>query len=129
MTTRLALLALALALGAAGSLSGCVVAAAGTRTAGQAYVMGSLDGSMPASPERIVEASKDVLEGSDIHILSSDASSLDGTVVGRTALDRKIEITVKRVDERQSKVSIRVGTSGDKDVSQGLFDRIKAKVT
>ena len=129
MTTRSTILALGLALGAAGGLSGCVVAAAGAGAAGAAYVMGSLDGPMPATPEMIVEASKDVLEGSDIHVLSSGATSIDGTVVGRTALDRKIEITVKRVDEKQSKVSIRVGTFGDQSVSQDLFDRIKAKVT
>lgn len=129
MTTRSTILALGLALGAASGLSGCVVAAAAGGAAGAAYVLGSLDGPMPASPEKIVEASKDVLEGSDIHVLSSDATSIDGTVVGRTALDRKIEITVKRVDDKQSQVSIRVGTFGDETVSKDLFDRIKAKVT
>ena len=127
--SRTTIVAFVLALGIAGGLQGCAVDTAGTGAAGAAYVMGSLDGPMPATPQRIVEASKDVLEGSDIHILSSDATSVDGTVVGRTALDRKIEITVKRVDDKESQVSIRVGTSGDKGVSQDLFDRIKAKVT
>jgi hypothetical protein len=65
--------------------------------------MGSLDGSMPATPQEIVEATKDVLEDSDIHVLSSGATSVDGTVVGRTDLDRKIEITVKRVATRRAR--------------------------
>jgi hypothetical protein len=111
------------------SSSSCVVAAAGAGAAGAAYVMGSLDASLPANPERIVAASKDVLNDSDIHVLESDATSVDGSVVGRTALDRRIEITVKRVDDKQSRISIRVGTFGDRGVSQDLLDRIKARVT
>jgi hypothetical protein len=125
MNARIVIAALVLSIAS----SGCVVAAAGAGAAGAAYVMGSLDASLPANPERIVEASKDVLKDSDIHVLESDATSVDGTVVGRTALDRKIEITVKRVDDKQSKISIRVGTFGDKEVSQDLFDRIKARVS
>jgi len=127
MQTRFAFAALALALAA--SSSGCVAAAAGAGAAGAAYVMGSLDASLPANPERIVEASKGVLQDSDIHVLESDATNIDGSVVGRTALDRRVEITVKRVDEKQSKISIRVGTFGDRDVSQDLLDRIRARVT
>jgi hypothetical protein len=128
MKSRIVFAALVLALAAIPS-TGCIVAAAGAGAAGAAYVMGSLDASLPANPEKIVEASKGVLKDSDIHVLESDATSIDGTVVGRTALDRKIEITVKRVDDKQSKISIRVGTFGDRDVSQDLLDRIRARVT
>ena len=127
MRTRITIVGIALA---AGVLEACSASGSGPRSeVGAAYVMGSLDGSMPATPQEIVEATKDVLEDSDIHVLSSGATSVDGTVVGRTDLDRKIEITVKRVDDKESQVSIRVGASGDKGVSQDLFDRIKARVT
>jgi uncharacterized protein DUF3568 len=128
MQSRFAFAALGLALVALPS-SGCLVAAAGAGAAGAAYVMGSLDASLPSNPERIVEASRGVLQDSDIHVLESDATTIDGTVVGRTALDRRVEITVKRVDDRQSRISIRVGTFGDRDVSQDLLDRIRARVT
>ena len=128
MRTRSTIVAIGLALGAASGLPGCLVAAAGAGAAGAVYVMGSLDGSLPATPQRIVEATNDVLAESDIHVLSSDATCIDGTVVGRTALDKRVEITVKKVDEKNSRISIRIGTFGDHDISRDLFDRIQAKV-
>ena|SRR5258705_4272970 len=116
------------ALCASSSLSGCLVAAAGAGAAGTAYVMGSLDGSLPGTPEQIVKASESVLKEKDIHMVSSDATGIDGKVVARTATDKKIEITVKRQDEKNAKVSIRVDTFGDHELSTSLFEGIKAKL-
>jgi hypothetical protein len=119
---------LALALGALTSLSGCLVAAAGAGAAGTAYVMGSLDSSLPATPQKVVEATESVLKDTDIRVVSKDATGLDGSVVATTALDTKIQITIKRQDDKNSKISIRVGTFGDRELSEELFEKIKAKL-
>jgi hypothetical protein len=128
MKNRNRIATLGLALGALTGLSGCVVVAAGAGAAGTAYVMGSLDSSVPGSPEKVVEASESVLKETDIHVVSKDATGIDGTVVGKTALDKKIEITVKRQDEKTSAISIRVGTWGDRELSQELFEKIRARL-
>jgi len=110
------------------SLSSCVVVAAGAGAAGAAYVMGSLDGTMAASPEKVVDAAKDVLKDKDIKVVSADASGVDGRVVGKTALEKEINITVKRTEANMSKVSIRVGTFGDQEISREIYAGIQNKL-
>jgi hypothetical protein len=130
MSTRkwIATFGLALALGIASSLSSCLVAAAGAGAAGTAYVMGSLDGTLPASPEQVVQASESVLKEKEMHMVSSEATGVDGKVVARTALDTKVDITIKRQDEKNSKISIRVGTFGDRGLSTEILEKIRAKL-
>src|SRR5437867_12372064 len=102
--------ALGFSLGALAGLPGCLVAAAGAGAAGTAYVLGDLDGTVPGTPQKVAQAAESVLKEMDVPVTSSNATGLDGKVVGRTALDKKVEITVTRVDDKSSKVSIRVGT-------------------
>jgi hypothetical protein len=128
MRTRFQIATLSLALFATAGLSGCLAVAAGAGAAGAVYVMGSLDSTLPGNPEAVVDASEGALKDTDIHVLSKDATGIDGSVVGRTALDTKVEITVKKHDEKSSKISIRVGTFGDKELSQQIYDKIKAKL-
>ena len=128
MRMRNTIATLGLALAVQTGLSGCVVVAAGAGAAGTAYVMGSLDSSVPGNPEKVVEVSESVLKETDIHVVSKDATGIDGTIVGKTALDKKIQITVKRQDEKTSAISIRVGTFGDRELSQELFEKIRARL-
>jgi hypothetical protein len=128
MNARIHFATLTLALGAVTSLSGCLVAAAGAGAAGTAYVMGSLDGTVPGTPEKVIDASESVFKDKEVHILSKDATGLDGTIIAKTALDKRIEVTVKRQDEKTSTISIRVGTFGDQELSRELFEKIKARL-
>ena len=59
-----------------------------------------------------------------ITVISSNASDLDGQIIGRTAADKKVKITVKQQSEHVSKLSIRVGTFGDKALSQMIHKKI-----
>jgi hypothetical protein len=128
MRTRFHIATLGLALLATTSLSSCLAVAAGAGAAGAVYVMGSLDSSVPGTPETVVEASESALKDTDIPVISKGATGIDGDVVGKTALDTKIHITVKKQDEKTSKISIRVGTFGDRELSQQIYDKIKAKL-
>ena len=128
MRTRFLFAPLGLALLATTSLSGCLAVAAGAGAAGAVYVMGSLDSSLPGTPEKVVDATETALKDTDIHVVSKDATGIDGDVVGRTALDTKIHVTVKKQDDKTSKISIRVGTFGDRELSQQIYDKIKAKL-
>jgi len=128
MTHRIRIAACSLALAALPTLAGCVVVASGPGPAGTSYTLGHLDGTLAASPQKVVDASEAVLKEQDMHMVSKDATGLDGKVVARTALDTRIEITVERQDEKKSKISIRVGTFGDVKLSRDLFEKIKAKL-
>jgi hypothetical protein len=111
------------------ALPSCLaVAAAAVGAAGVVYVNGDLEGRLEAPPERVVEASQSTLEGMDIHIVSTASSGVDGRVVGRTALDKKVDIRVNRDGSAASKISIRVDTFGDEALSRSIFEAIEAKL-
>lgn len=120
-----ALLALALC----APLSGCALVVAGAAgAAGAMYVNGEYDGRLSASPQKCAEATRRVFEDMEIKLLKCDASALDGRVVGKSALEREITVTLKRESEIQTKVSIRVGTFGDEKVAAEIFRKIQARL-
>ena len=95
---------------------------------GTTFTFGGLEGMMAGTPAHIVEVAEAVLRQKDLHILSSLSSGVDGKVVARTALEKKLQVEVVRQDDETCKVSIRVGTFGDKDLSREIFASIKAKL-
>jgi hypothetical protein len=99
-----------------------------SRMTGVAYVNGELDATLEASPERIVQASEAALKDLEIPVVSRDASAVDGKVVGRSALQRKIDITIHRKTETTSELSIRVDTFGDEAFSRQVLDKIRSKL-
>ena len=107
---------------------GCVVMALAAGVAGVAYVNGDLEAQLNGTPQKIVQASADALKEMGVHVLSSDSSGIDGRVLGRTAAEKKIDITVKRESDAACKISIRVDTFGDETLSRQILDKIKARL-
>jgi hypothetical protein len=114
--------------GSALVLSAALPACASAAAAGVVYVNGELEATLAGSPPKIVQASEAALKDLEVSIVSSDPSAVDGKVVGRTALQRKIDITVHRETETTSKVSIRIDTFGDEALSRQILDKIKSKL-
>lgn len=118
----------ALALGAGVALTACESVREKPGVDGTSYSLMHLDAMVHASPQRIVQAAESVLREMDIALDSSAASGVDGKVLGHTALDKRIEITVERKDEETSKLSIQVGTFGDEALSREIYKMIMAKL-
>ncbi len=109
------------------TLPGCLAlfAAAGTG-ATVMYVKGDLDSTLPGSPREVVAATVVVLRDMNMHVLSEDASEIDGRVVARTATDKKVTVTVNQARTTgQSDISIRLNFFGDEELSQVIYDRIR----
>ena len=109
-------------------LQGCVVVAVAAGAAGVAYVNGDLEATLEASPPRIVDASVKVLEEMEVEVQSSDKSGIDGRTVGRTALNKKVDIAVKRETDTTSKVVIRIDTFGDESLSRQILEKIRTNL-
>jgi hypothetical protein len=113
-------------------LPGCIFlaagAAAGAAAAGAFYAKGDLEATLEARPPQLVAASEEVFEEMNIAKVSSASTEVDGKVVGRTARDKKVAVTVKTESESFSKLSIRVGTFGDEALSRQILDGIKKRV-
>ena len=119
-------LTLFLALGTILLLSGCFWLAAGA--VGVVYVKGELTATVQSKPPEVVEATDKAFEQMSIVKISSNSTALDGEVIGRMATDKKVTVTVKSEGEKASRISIRIGTFGDKNLSQQILNKIKSNL-
>lgn len=119
---------IALTLGLAGaSLTGCVAVVAATAAGtGVAWYNGRLDASFDHDLDAVFAASQKALAQLEFANISNKKSSVDAQLVSRTALDKKVEITLQKVTDNSTKVMIRVGTFGDQTLSMSIMDKIKA---
>lgn len=126
MSARRLLIALLLGISAA-SLTGCIaVVAAGAAGTGVAWYRGQLEANLDQNIEAVFAASQKALNQLEFANISNKKSAVDAQLVSRTALDKKVEITLQKVTERSTKVIIRVGVFGDETLSMSIMDKIKA---
>jgi hypothetical protein len=126
LPTRLlaaALLGATLALNA-----GCIVAAAGAAAGAVAFVEGKLTVHIDTGYEKVVRAVEVSIPDLQFVLVSEKHDAVSAEFIARTALDKKIEVTVKREGDRSAKVEIRVGTFGDKQISMLLYDKIRSNL-
>jgi len=109
--------------------SGCLILLAGAGAgATVAYMKGDLETRVDADPKAVAAATEQAMKQMDISIISHAATGLDANVVGRTANDTKLEVTIKGESEKSSKVSIRAGVFGDMVLQSRLLDKIKTNL-
>lgn len=126
MSARRLLIALLLGISAVG-LTGCVaVVAAGAAGTGVAWYRGRLEANLDQNIEAVFAASQKALNQLEFANISNKKSAVDAEIVSRTALDKKVEITLQKVTDRSTKVMIRVGVFGDETLSMSIMDKIKA---
>lgn len=125
-SVRRLLVALGLGLVAVG-LTGCVaVVAAGAAGTGVAWYSGRLEANLDHNLDAVFAAAQKSLNQLEFANISNKKSSVDAQLVSRTALDKKVEITLEKVTDRSTKVIIRVGIFGDETLSMSILDKIKA---
>lgn len=126
MSARRLLIALLLGISAAG-LTGCVaVVAAGAAGTGVAWYRGRLEANLDHNIEAVFAASQKALNQLEFANISNKKSAVDAEIVSRTALDKKVEITLQKVTDRSTKIMIRVGVFGDETLSMSILDKVKA---
>jgi hypothetical protein len=126
ISARRLLVGLLLGVSVAG-LTGCVaVVAAGAAGTGVAWYSGRLEANLDQNIEVVFAASQKALTQLEFANISNKKSTVDAQLVSRTALDKKVEITLQKVTDRSTKVMIRVGVFGDETLSMSILDKIKA---
>lgn len=106
--------------------SGCaaVVVGAGVGT-GVAWYKGKLEETVSASVPHVHQAVKAGLRDLNIAITEDRHDTLTAEVRGELADGKKVSIDAKSVGSSTTKLTIRVGTFGDKDFSLRIRDAIK----
>jgi hypothetical protein len=108
---------------------GCVaIVAAGAAGTGVAWYSGKLEANLNHDIESVFKASQKALTQLEFAKISDKKSGVDAELVSRTALDKKIEVTLQKVTDGTTKVAIRVGVFGDEALSMTILDKIKANL-
>jgi len=107
---------------------GCFLVAAGAAAGGVFYAKGDLEAIVDGKPGDIAAATEKAFTEMNISKRSAVSSGLDAEVVGRTAADKNVIVKVKAKTDKQSDVSIRIGTFGDENLSRILLNRIRKKL-
>ncbi len=120
-----ALLGLALLLLLPG-LTGCIVVAAGAGAGAVAYVQGALETNLNEDYNQVVDATRGAIKELEFAKVSENKDALTAVLVARTALDKKIEITLTNSGKRLTKIKIRVGVFGDEPLSLAILEKVRA---
>lgn len=106
---------------------GCaaLLVGAGAGTAGAIWYKGKLQETVSASVPRVHQAIKSGVRDLNIEITEDKFDNLTAEVRGVLADDRKVSIDAESINSSNTKLSIRVGAFGDKELSQSIIDAIK----
>ncbi|MFI5379054.1 MAG: DUF3568 family protein [Tepidisphaerales bacterium] len=114
----------------AATQSGCLVAAAaGAGAATVAYVNGQATANMDAPVEKVAAATKSVFEDDmKAIVFQYQPNAPEAKIYARTTTDHRIEVLVKSLTDKASKVSVRVDNFGDEGTSRDVLNRIEQKL-
>ncbi len=103
------------------TLNGCSTSEPGAKD-----TLGTYSTNVAASPDKVTTAAAKAAEDLKLSDINSSGTKVDGKVTARTAQGDQVAIDIEQAGDNVSKVSIRVGTTGDEAVSKQLVDRIKS---
>jgi hypothetical protein len=92
---------------------------------GTADTLGTYTANVAATPDKVTEAAHKACNDLNLQYISVSGTSVDGKVTAQTAQGQNVNIEVAEAGDNVSKVSIRVGATGDEDISKQLMDKIK----
>jgi hypothetical protein len=107
-------------------LSGCIAVAAGAGAGAYAYVRGDLETNLNNDYNKVVDSARAAIKDLEFAKVSENKDALKAVLVARTALDKKVEITVTYTAKKLTNIKIRVGLFGDEQLSLSILDKIKA---
>ena len=92
-----------------------------TDSPGVKNTLGTYSAMVDASPDKVTKAATASVKDMKLMDIVSDGTKIDGKVTAKTAQNDVVTINGENV----SKVTIRVGATGDEAVSKQILDRIK----
>lgn len=125
LSPRRLLVAVLLGLSLAG-LSGCLAVAAGAGASVVAYARGDLETTLHTDYTKVVDSARNAIGELEFAKVSENKDALKAVLVARTALDKKVEITIANSGKKLTSIKIRVGLFGDEALSMAILDKIKS---
>jgi hypothetical protein len=106
------------------NLAGCQ-----TDTPGATSTLGSYSTMINGPPDKVTAAAQKAADDLKLVDIVGNGTKVDGKVTAKNAQGDTVTIDIEQAGENVSKVTIRVGTTGDEAVSKQLVDRIKSHLS
>jgi hypothetical protein len=107
-------------------LSGCLAVAAGAGAGAYAYVRGDLEANLNHDYNKVVDSARSSIKELEFAKVSENKDALKAVLVARTALDKKVTITITYSAKKLTNIKIRVGVFGDEQLSLSILDKIRS---
>jgi hypothetical protein len=91
-----------------------------------AYVRGELRANLSNDYDKVVDAARGAIKNLEFAKVSENKDALNAELVARTALDKKIVISISNSGKQLTNIKIRVGVFGNEQLSMSILDKIKA---
>lgn len=104
-------------------VGGCASGQPGVRTTG-IYQYTTLS----ANTEEATDAAAEVLEDMELKDVQSRSTSIDGWATAKTADNTEVKVSLSRVNEKVTDVSVRVGSVGDTSLGNEIIARIEKEL-
>ena len=98
----------------------------GTGAGGTMYVRGDLEDTLAKDYNAVVDATRGAIKDLEFAKVSDNKDAFKSLVIARTALDKKVEITITNSGKNLTSIKIRVGVFGDEQLSLAILEKIKA---
>ncbi len=102
------------------SLGGCKTGDVGVTNTFGTYAM-----EVNAAPEKATKSAEKALNQLKLLNVSVSLTKIDGRVTAKTAQNDDVSVNIEQAGSNVSRVSVRVGASGDGMISKQIFDKIK----
>jgi propanediol dehydratase small subunit len=106
------------------SVTGCQ-----TDTVGATNTLGAYSTMVNSSPDKVTTAAQKAATDLKLNDIVGNGTAVDGKVTAQTAQGDTVTIDIQQAGDNVSKVTIRVGATGDDAVSKQLVDRIKSHLS
>ena len=105
-----------------------VLPACQTASPGVKNVAGTYSVMLDGTPDKVTKAAQKAAEDLKLANINATSTKVDGKVTATTAQNTDVMINIEQAGDNVSRVSVRVGASGDGDISQQLIDRTKSNL-
>jgi len=89
-------------------------------------VRGDLLAALDKDHAAVSDATRVAIKGLEFAIISDRAGAAGTVIVARTAVDKKVEISLTDAGKNLTDIKIRVGVFGDEQLSRAVLDKIRA---
>jgi len=107
------------------ALTGCLAVAAGAGAGVVAYVRGDLETTVTNDYNAVVDATRGAIKNLEFAPVSDHKDAFRAELISRTALDKKVEISLTNAGKNLTHIKIRVGVFGDEQMSISILEKIR----